>query len=225
MFFVDRREAGKRLAVAVKERLGDVKDVIVLGLPRGGVVVADEVARLLHSPLDIVVVRKIGAPGAEELAIGAVGETGAPVLNEQLIESAGVSGAYLTRAIDAARQEVKRRVDAYRAGPPPDVRGKTVVLVDDGIATGYTVEAAIATLRQWRPVRTVLAVPVAPPEAAARFRRLVDELVVLDVSPEFFAVGQFYEDFGQVSDAEVTAILSETKGGAAPAASADKAAA
>lgn len=221
MFFVDRRDAGRRLAAAVKERLGDAKDVIVLGLPRGGVVVADEVARLLRSPLDIVVVRKLGAPGMEELAIGAVGETGAPVLNEELITSAGVSSAYLARAVEAARQEVKRRVDAYRAGPPPDVRGKTVVLVDDGIATGYTVEAAIATLRQWRPARTVLAVPVAPPEAAARFRRLVDDLVVLDVSPEFFAVGQFYEDFAQVSDAEVKAILGETKAGAAPA---DKAA-
>lgn len=221
MFFVDRRDAGRRLAAAVKERLGDAKDVVVLGLPRGGVVVADEVARLLRSPLDIVVVRKLGAPGMEELAIGAVGETGAPVLNEELITSAGVSSAYLARAVEAARQEVKRRVDAYRAGPPPDVRGKTVVLVDDGIATGYTVEAAIATLRQWRPARTVLAVPVAPPEAAARFRRLVDDLVVLDVSPEFFAVGQFYEDFAQVSDAEVKAILGETKAGAAPA---DKAA-
>lgn len=211
MIFRDRRNAGRRLAAAVRERLGDVKDVVVLGLPRGGVVVAEEVARFLRSPLDIVVVRKIGAPGTEELAIGAVGESGAPVLNEELIASAGVSGGYLTRAIDAARHEVKRRVDAYRAGPLPEVRGRTVVLVDDGIATGYTVEAAIATLRRWGPARTVLAVPVAPPQAAARFRRLVDDLVVLDVPGEFFAVGQFYEDFGQVTDAEVQAILGEAR--------------
>lgn len=209
--FMDRRDAGRRLAAAVKERLGVIAGVVVLGLPRGGVVVAGEVARLLHSPLDIVVVRKIGAPGVEELAIGAVGEFGAPVLNEALIASAGVSGGYLARAIAAARNEVKRRVDAYRAGPPPEVRGKTVVLVDDGIATGYTVEAAIATLRSWRPARVVLAVPVAPPQAAARFRRLVDDLIVLDVSAEFFAVGQFYEEFGQVGDVEVQAILREAR--------------
>lgn len=215
MMFVDRRDAGRRLAAAVKQRLGEAKDVVVLGLPRGGVVVAEEVARLLHSPLDVVVVRKIGAPGIEELAIGAVGETGAPVLNDRLIASAGVSGQYLARAIDAARQEIRRRVGAYRPGPRPDVHDKTAVLVDDGIATGYTVEAAIATLRGWRAARIILAVPVAPPEAVARFRGLVDDVVVLYAPPEFFAVGQFYEDFAQVSDAEVKAALSEMSARAA----------
>jgi predicted phosphoribosyltransferase len=209
MMFIDRRDAGRQLAAAVKERFGDAKDVIVLGLPRGGVVVAEEVARLLQCPLDLVVVRKIGAPGVEELAIGAVGETGAPVLNERLIDSAGVSSKYLAGAIDAARQEVRRRVEAYRPGPRPDVHDKTVVLVDDGIATGYTVEAAIATLRGWQAARIVLAVPVAPPQAVARFRGLVEDLVVLTAPPELWAVGQFYEDFAQVSDAEVKAILSD----------------
>lgn len=215
MMFIDRRDAGRRLAAAVKERLGETKSVIVLGLPRGGVVVAQEVARVLRSPLDVVVVRKIGAPGTEELAIGAVGETGAPVLNDALIESVGVSSRYLAHAIEVARQEVRRRVEAYRAGPRPDVHDKTVVLVDDGIATGYTVEAAIATLRGWQAARIVLAVPVAPPEAVARFRGLVDETVVLDAPPEFFAVGQFYEDFAQVSDDEVKAALSEMSARAA----------
>jgi predicted phosphoribosyltransferase len=178
-------------------------------------VVAEEVARVLRSPLDVVVVRKIGAPGIEELAIGAVGETGPPVLNEALVQSAGVSSRYLAHAIDAARQEVGRRVEAYRAGPRPDVHDKIVVLVDDGIATGYTVEAAIATLRGWRAARIILAVAVAPPQAVARFRGLVDDTVVLYAPPEFFAVGQFYEDFAQVSDAEVKAALSEMSARAA----------
>jgi len=209
MMFIDRRDAGRRLAAAVKERLGEAKDVIVVGLPRGGVVVAQEVARVLRSPLDVVVVRKIGAPGIEELAIGAVGETGAPVLNEALMESAGLSSRYLAHAIDEARQEVRRRVEAYRAGPRPDMHNKTVVLVDDGIATGYTVEAAIATLRRWQPARIILAVPVAPPQAVTRFRGLADDLVVLYAPPEFFAVGQFYEDFAQVGDDEVKAALGE----------------
>jgi predicted phosphoribosyltransferase len=218
MMFIDRRDAGRQLAAAVKARLGKAKDAIVLGLPRGGVVVAQEVARVLHSPLDIVVVRKIGAPGIEELAIGAVGETGAPILNERLIESAGIANQYVTQAIDAARQEVRRRVEAYRAGSRPDVHDKTVVLVDDGIATGYTVEAGIATLRGWQAARIILAVPVAPPQAVARFRGLVDDVVVLSAPPEFFAVGQFYEDFAQVSDAEVKAALSEMGALAASAA-------
>jgi putative phosphoribosyl transferase len=215
MMFKDRRDAGRRLAVAVKARLGEAENVTVLALPRGGVVVAQEVARLLRSPLDVVVVRKIGAPGVEELAVGAVGETGPPILNDRLIESAGVSNAYLTRAIDSARQEVRRRVETYRTGSRPAVQGKTVVLVDDGIATGYTVEAGIVTLRSWQAGRIVLAVPVAPPEAVARFRGLVDDLVVLDSPAGFFAVGQFYEDFTQVSDAEVKAALSEMSARAA----------
>jgi putative phosphoribosyl transferase len=213
--FSDRRDAGRRLAAAVKDRLGAAGALIVLGLPRGGVVVAEEVARALGAPLDIVVVRKIGAPGMRELAIGAVGETGSPVLNEELIRSSGVSPQYLTRAIDAEQEEVRRRVAAYRPGPRPDVHDKTVVLVDDGIATGYTVEAAIATLREWRAARIVLAVPVAPPEAAARFRALVDDVVALETPAEFFAVGEFYADFAQVSDAEVQALLRETSARAA----------
>ncbi len=210
MIFADRRDAGRQLAIAVRDRLGDAKDAIVLALPRGGVVVAEEVARLLGCPLDVVVVRKIGAPGIEELAIGAVGETGAPVLNEALTRSAGVSSRYLAQAIETAQREVRRRVEAYRAGPRPDVHDKTVVLVDDGITTGYTVEAAIATLREWRAARVVLAVPVAPPQAVARFCGRVDGLVVLHAPAEFYAVGQFYDDFAQVSDAEVKAALTQT---------------
>jgi putative phosphoribosyl transferase len=215
MMFIDRRDAGRRLAAAVAARLGEATHMIVLGLPRGGVVVAEEVARLLHCPLDVVMVRKIGAPGIEEFAIGAVGESGALVLNERLIAAAGVSSRYLTHAVDTARHEVRRRVDAYRGGPPPDVHDRTVVLIDDGIATGYTVEAAIATLRAWGARRILLAVPVAPAAAVARFRGLVEDLVVLDAPREFFAVGQFYENFAQVTDAEVRAALKESTARAA----------
>jgi putative phosphoribosyl transferase len=210
MLFTDRRDAGRRLAAAVQGRLDDARDTVVLGLPRGGVAVAAEVARILNSPLDVVVVRKIGAPGIEELAIGAVGETGAPVLNERLIESAGIPSAYLMRAIEAARRELDRRVAAYRCGPRPDVRNKTVVLVDDGIATGYTVDAAIATLRTWGADRILLAIPVAPAKAVAHFRAMVDDIVVLYTPADFLAVGQFYADFRQVGDAEVQAALKET---------------
>jgi len=160
-------------------------------------------------------VRKIGAPGIEELAIGAVGESGALVLNERLIAAARISSGYLIHAVDAARREVRRRVEAYRAGPPPDVHDRTVVLVDDGIATGYTVEVAIATLRAWGARCIVLAVPVAPASAVARFRGFVEDLVVLDAPREFFAVGQVYENFGQVSDAEVKAALNESTARAA----------
>ncbi len=209
MVFKDRRDAGRRLAAAVKDRLGDAAGVIVLGLPRGGVVVAQEVARLLRCPLDVAVVRKIGAPGSEELAIGAVGETGAAILNEAFIASAGIVREYVTRAVDAAREEVKRRIHTYRPGHPPDVDGKTVVLVDDGIATGYTAEAAVVTLREWHAARILLAVPVAPPQAVRRFYGLVDDLVVLDAPADFYAVGQFYEDFAQVSDADVKAALGQ----------------
>ena len=209
MIFVDREDAGRRLAVAVKGRLGDAEDAIVLGLPRGGVIVAREVARLLRKPLDFIVSRKIGAPGIAELAIGAVGETGIPILNYAVIESNGIPAEYLTQATEATRHEVKRRVDAYRVGPRPDVRQKTVVLVDDGIATGYTVEAAIATLREWGARRIVLAVPVAPRHTLTRFQRLVDDVVLLHAPDEFYAVGQFYEYFPDVSDDRVRAALKE----------------
>jgi putative phosphoribosyl transferase len=219
MLFTDRRDAGRQLAMAVKVRLGEPKEgLVVLGLPRGGVVVAEEVARLLHCPVDVVVVRKVAAPGIEELAIGAVGEAGEPVLNERLIEAAGIPSGYLVRTIETARQEVDRRVSVYRRRSHPDVRGKTVVLVDDGIATGYTVDAAIATLRTWRADRIVLAVPVAPATAMVHFRAMVDDFVVLCIPVEFIAVGQFYADFRQVSDAEVQHALSETNR-AAPSAS------
>jgi putative phosphoribosyl transferase len=215
MMFIDREDAGKQLAIAVKDRLDEAKDVIVLGLPRGGVIVAKEVAHLLRKPLDLIVVRKIGAPGIEELAIGAVGETGIPILNYAVIQSNGIPTGYLTQAVEATLHEVKRRVDAYRVGPRPDVHDKTVVLVDDGIATGFTVEAAIATLREWGASRIILAVPVAPRPTVMRFQQLVDDVLVLHVPDEFYAVGQFYRSFPDVGDDEVKAALKELSAGVA----------
>jgi putative phosphoribosyl transferase len=211
MLFVDREDAGRQLAAAVKRHMGAEEPALVLGLPRGGVVVAKEVARLLNKPLDIIIVRKIGAPGIEEFAIGAVGEAGVPILNEPIIRSNGIPTEYVTHAIEAAKREVERRTHAYRTTPRPDVRQGSVVLVDDGIATGFTVEAAIVTLREWGARRIVLAVPVAPRQAVERLRRLVEDLVILYVPEEFFAVGAFYEFFPQVGDDAVAAALSETR--------------
>jgi predicted phosphoribosyltransferase len=209
MMFVDREDAGRQLAVAVKDRLFEADDVIVLGLPRGGVIVAREVARLLGKPLDAIVTRKIGAPGLAELAIGAVGESGMPILDYAAIASYRIPGEYLTRATVTAGQEIKRRIEAYRAGVRPDVRQKTVVLVDDGIATGYTIEAAIATLREWGAQRIFVAVPVATRRAVTRLQHLVDDVVALHAPDEFFAVGEFYRDFPEVSDERVMAALRE----------------
>jgi predicted phosphoribosyltransferase len=209
MVFADREDAGRQLAQAIRAHVGEKEHTLILGLPRGGVIVAKEVARVLRKPLDVVVVRKVGAPGFEELAIGAVGETGTPILNETMITSYHIPAAYVTQAVAAARREIARRVQAYRTGPRPDVSHATAVLVDDGIATGSTVEAAIATLREWGVARIVLAAPVAPREAVDRLARLVDDIVVLHAPAEFFAVGEFYAHFAQVSDAEVAAALRE----------------
>jgi putative phosphoribosyl transferase len=206
--FTDREDAGKQLARVVRDRLGDRAGIVVLGLPRGGVVVAREVARALNRPLEVVIVRKIGLPGFEELAIGAVGEDGVPIVNWPAAEQYGIATEYLTEAIEEARREIQRRVLAYRGRPRLDLRGMTAVLVDDGIATGYTIEAAIETVRAWGAAQVIVAVPVAPSEVVARLRRQrVDDLIVLHAPREFSAVGQFYLDFPQVSDDAVTAAL------------------
>ncbi len=203
MVFRDRHDAGRQLAAAL-ERYRGAPDVVVLGVPRGGVVVAAEVARLLEQPLDVVVTRKLGAPGNPEYAVGAVDADGhvfAGIL-------AGVPEGYLARAAAAEQAEIARRVAAYRAGRPAlDVAGKTAVLVDDGIATGLTLRAAVHYLKRQGAARVVVAAPVAAPDSAARLRSEADEVVVLDEPWGFSAVGQFYERFDQTSDAEVEALL------------------
>ncbi len=205
MVFTDRRDAGRHLAAAL-DHLRD-QDPVVLAVPRGGVVVGREVAERLGAPLEVIVPRKLRAPYNPELAIGAVAEGGAAVLDEM---SHGVSAAYLEQETEAQRAEIARRVKAYRGGRPlPSLAGRTVIVLDDGIATGATLIAALRAVRAMGPAHLVAAVPVAPSESVARMAREADEVVCLS-APEFFqAVGQFYEDFTQVDDAEVVALLSE----------------
>lgn len=215
--FEDRQDAGRQLA----GRLGGLgpADPVVLALPRGGVPVAAEVARALGAPLDLVLVRKIGAPGQEELAAGAVvdGEDGI-VFNDGVLRSLGMRPEHFAPAIRRKLAEIEERRQSYLAGREPlPLVGRTAILVDDGIATGATVRAALKALRRRGPARIVLAVPVAPPEVLAGLRPLVDELVCLDAPLGFWAVGAHYRRFDQTPDAEVVALMREFRPpGAAP---------
>lgn len=204
MPFEDRTDAGRRLA----DRIPPGAEVVVLAIPRGGVPVAREVARRLGAPLDIVALRKLGAPGNPELGIGAIAGDGTRVLDERLVRMLGVSESYVDA--EAARQleEVRRRASAYRGDrPPPEVAGKTCVVVDDGIATGGSMRTAIRWLRARGAGRVVAAVPVAPADAVERLAAEADEVVVLEAPESFRAVSEWYRDFPQVSDAEVVAAL------------------
>jgi putative phosphoribosyl transferase len=212
MTYRDRRDAGIQLAArlsAYRENPG----VIVLGLPRGGVTVAFEIARALRAPLDILIVRKIGFPGNPELAAGAVSETGALFFNEDIITPYGVSREYLERETARQKEEIARRVSLYRKGGEiPPLAGKTVILVDDGVATGATAKAAISTLKQEKLARLVAAFPVAATEAAAEIAGMVDEWVCLRTPAGFMSVGSYYADFTQVEDGDVVAMLEESRG-------------
>ena len=201
------------LAQALKERgfAGPERgDLLVLAIPRGGVVVGAEVARELHAPLDVWLARKIGAPGNAELAIGSVSSHGELVLDRRAIAALGVGSQYLQEAIQREREELHRRMIAYRGhADPVRVEGRTVVLVDDGVATGATAFSALAALRRGGAAQRILAVPVAPLEVMPELEKSADSAVVLSAEPFFSAVGQFYEQFGQVSDEEVIALLAK----------------
>ena len=205
--FRDRTEAGRRLAADLTP-YAHRADVRVLALPRGGVPVASEVATALDAPLDVFVVRKLGVPGHEEYAMGAIATGGVVLLNDQVMRSAGVSDAALQRVLQDERRELERREERYRGDrPSPDVAGNTVILVDDGLATGSTMLAAVAALRAEQPARIVVAVPVASPDTCAAVRRAADD-VVCSITPEpFYAVGLWYEDFSQTTDQEVRDLL------------------
>jgi putative phosphoribosyl transferase len=206
--FADRSDAGRLLAREVAAL--KLADPVVLALPRGGVPVAAEVVATLHAPLDLLLVRKIGAPGNRELAVAAVAEggQGEVVLDRETMEMTGATRAYVDREAQAELQEIARRRRVYvRGRPPVAVEGKSAVVVDDGIATGTTVRAALQALRARRPARLVLAVPVAPPDVVAMLRSDVDDLVCLAQPDWFHAVGVHYADFHQVSDEEVVAVL------------------
>lgn len=218
MVFADRDEAGRRLAarlVALKD-----KQPVVLALPRGGVPVGLEIARTLAAPLDLVLVRKIGAPGQEELAIGAIADGEHPelVTDPSLIDRLDVPPDYVERTRLAALREIERRRRVYFGDRAPvAVAGRTAIVVDDGVATGATMLAALRATRRRGPARLVLAVPVAPPHTIERLRREADETVCLDTPLDFFAVGQFYRRFPQLSDEEVVALLEKARALVAPA--------
>lgn len=208
MFFSDRTDAGERLAGQLANYRG--RNPLILAVPRGGVVVAFPVWQALGGELDLVITRKIGAPHQPELAVGAVTGDGKIILNEGLIRQAGISREYIDRIAAAEQAEITRRLHRYRGDRPvPRAGGKTVIVVDDGIATGYTLMAALRGLQESKPAELVLAVPVGPPDTLDRLRPEVDRLICIEAPVSFAAVGQFYRDFGQTGDAEVKRILQQ----------------
>jgi predicted phosphoribosyltransferase len=216
MRFQDRTEAGRELARHLAN-YADRPDVVVLALPRGGVPVAYEVARALQAPLDVFLVRKLGVPGHEELAMGAIASGGVRVLNRDVLCALGISDAVVDMVAERAGEELRRREQLYRDDrPAPEVRGKTVVLVDDGLATGSTMRAAVAALRRLGPAHVVVAVPVGAAETCAELGEQAE--VVCARTPEhFLAVGMWYDDFTQTGDDEVRELLARAAHDHAPA--------
>lgn len=212
MLFRNREEAGKRLAGALMQFKG--KDVVVLGIPRGGVVVANEVAKALEAPLDVVVTRKIEAPGEPEYALGAVTQEGDVIMDRQAAESLGASPSYIDDQVRKKRQEVRERMERLRGDAPyPQLEGKVVVIVDDGIATGSSVGAAVMSVKKRNPREIVVAVPVAPVDAIQTLSEDGTKVVCLETPGPFLAIGEFYGDFDQVEDLEVKRILDENSTG------------
>jgi predicted phosphoribosyltransferase len=211
MLFANRREAGRILASLVM-KYADRGDVLVLALPRGGVPVAFEVARALNVPLDVFIVRKLGVPGHDELAMGAIATGGVRVLNEDVVNSLELEPEVIDAVAAREEKELARRERLYRgARPAPDVHGRTVILVDDGLATGSTMRAAVAALRKQRPARIVVAVPVAAPETCEEFKTEVDEAICAATPRMFNGVGRWYEDFSQTTDDEVHELLAQAR--------------
>ena len=207
--FADRRDAGRVLAVRLGHYAGR-PDLLVLGLPRGGIPVAFEVAQALRAPLDVFLVRKLGLPGHEELAMGAIASGNVRVLNRDVVDMLRIPESLIDQVATREREELERREREYRGDRPvPAVEGKAVVLVDDGLATGSTMRAAVVALRQQRPTRIVVAVPVASPETCNEFRAEVDEIVCAITPEQFYAVGLWYQDFGQTTDDEVRDLLAQ----------------
>lgn len=205
--FRDRRDAGRVLADLLSGYSGR-DDVVVVGLARGGVPVAFEVALALHAPLDVCIVRKLGAPGYPEFAVGAIARGGHRIVNDETVAALGITAAQLGEIIEREGRELQRRETAYRLGRASvQVRGKVVIVVDDGLATGASMRAAVSALRQEQPARVVMAVPVAPDSTRRDFAELVDELVCASMPASFLAVGQSYQDFSQVGDDEVRTLL------------------
>jgi putative phosphoribosyl transferase len=209
--FRDRIEAGRLLA-GMLGRYADCAGVLILALPRGGVPVGFEVAKSLNAPLDIFVVRKLGLPGDEELAMGAIASGNVRVLNDEVIRSFGVSNSVVDAVAEKEEIELKRRERLYRGNTPaPNAAGKTILLVDDGIATGSTMRAAVAALRRQSPSRVIVAVPVAPPATCKELQAEADEVVSVIAPENFYAVGQWYEVFDQTTDRQVRELYERSK--------------
>jgi putative phosphoribosyl transferase len=210
MIFLDRRDAGQQLATRLMRFKGE-PNLIVLGIPRGGVVVAAEIARALDVPLDVFIAHKLGTPFNSELAMGAVTSTGEILLDETLIAELRLSEDEIMGEVEHQRAEICRRLGVFRPNRPPlDLANKIAVVVDDGVATGSTVLIALRAIRQQKPARLILAVPVGPIETIAQLARECDEVVTIATPEPFFAVGRFYYSFEQTTDAEVVALLSNS---------------
>ncbi len=207
MMFSNREEAGKILGAKIKEK-GYVKDCIALGIPRGGVIVAKEVAESINCKLDIIIPRKLRAPFNPELAFGAISSDDSLVIDESLVSLLNISDEYIKQEKQTQLDEIKRRRIKYKKGKPlPDVKGKIVILVDDGIATGATMKAGVISIRKEEPEKVVVAVPVASPQSVEELREMADEVICLYAPAYFAAVGQFYMEFQQTSDDEVIEVL------------------
>jgi predicted phosphoribosyltransferase len=211
MIYRDRMDAGRQLAAHLS-RYADHDDVLVLGLPRGGVPVAYEVARALNLPLDIFLVRKLGVPGHEELAMGAISTGGVTVLNDDVVEYLQVPEAVIDSIAAMELKELERRERVYRGNrPEPQMRGKRIILIDDGLATGSTMRAAASALRQQHPARVIVAVPVSAPQTCDEYRMGVDEIICARTPEPFLGVGQWYRDFSQTTDDEVRELLAKAE--------------
>jgi predicted phosphoribosyltransferase len=207
MIFSNREEAGKILGAKIKEK-GYVKDCIALGIPRGGVIVAKEVAKAINCKFDIIIPRKLRAPFNPELAFGAISSDDSLVIDKSLVSLLNISEEYIEQEKQTQLDEIKRRRIKYKKGKPfPDVKGKIVILVDDGIATGATMKAGVISIRKKEPEKVVVAVPVASPQSVEELREMADEIICLYAPAYFAAVGQFYMEFPQTSDDEVIEIL------------------
>jgi len=212
MYFEDRFDAGEKLAGEIEKRVG--RPSIVLGIPRGGVIIGYVIAKKLHAELDVIIARKIGVPGNPELAVAAVAEGGEVAIEEDVAMLYGVSYEYIEREARRESEEIRKRIEKFRNGREMvDVGGKEVLVVDDGLATGTTMVAALKSVRKRSPRRLIAAAPVASREAVMKVKSIADDVVVLSVPEEFFAIGEFYRDFSQVSDDEVIHYLSSLRGG------------
>ena len=212
MIYRDRIDAGKQLAAWLSD-YANRDDVLVLALPRGGVPVAYEVAKALRVPLDIFLVRKLGVPGHEELAMGAISTGGVRVLNDDVVNYLGIPGEVIDAVAMDELSELERRERAYRDDrPEPNIEGRTVILIDDGLATGSTMRAAAAALRQKNPARVIVAVPVSAIQTCDEYRMGVDEIICAKTPEPFLGVGRWYEDFSQTTDEEVRQLLAKAEG-------------